>query len=59
MPKPFKDFGGNFIVKVHLSNYETKADIRNISHVNTSSFALETNLSDVVKNYFVKKDCLW
>ena len=49
MPKPFKDFEGNFFVKVDLSNYETKADIKNISHVNTSSFPRERNLSDVVK----------
>ena len=31
-------------VKVDLSNCATKADIKNISHVDTSSFALKTNL---------------
>ena len=40
-PKPFRNFGGTFNVKVDLSNYATKADIKNISNVVTSSFALK------------------
>ena len=32
-PKPHETFGGNINVKVDLSNYATKADIKNISHV--------------------------
>ena len=43
-PKPFKNFGRNINIKVDLSNYATKADIKNISHVDTYSFALKTNL---------------
>ena len=43
-PKPFRSFRGNINVKVDLSNYATKADIRNISHIDTSSFALKTTL---------------
>ena len=79
-PKPFRNFGGNINVKVDLSNYATKIDLKNITHIDTSSFALKTNLaglktevdkldidklalvpvdlsklSDVVKNYVVKK----
>ena len=46
-PKPFRSFGKNIKVKVDLSNYATKADIQNISHVNTSSFALKTNLANL------------
>ena len=46
-PKPYKPFGGNINVKVHLSNYATKTDIKNISHVDTSSFALKTNLASL------------
>ena len=42
--KPYEPFGGNINVKVDLSNYAAKADIKNISHVDTSSFALKTNL---------------
>ena len=44
-PKPFASFGGNIDVKVHLSNYAAKADLKNITHVNTSSFALKANLA--------------
>ena len=46
-PKPFRSFGGNINVKVDLSNYATKADIKNISHVDNSSFALKTNLANL------------
>ena len=80
-PKPYEPFGGDINVKFDLSNYTTKIDIKNISHVDTSSFASKTNLanlktevdkldidklvpvpvplsklSDLVKNYVVKKD---
>ena len=44
-PKPFRSFGGNINVKVDLSNYATKTDLKNITHVDTSSFALKTNLA--------------
>ena len=46
-PKPYEAFGGDISVKVDLSNYATKADIKNISHVDTSSFALKTNLTNL------------
>ena len=46
-PKPYEPFGGDINVKVDLSNYATKADIKNISHVDTSSFALQTNLASL------------
>ena len=39
-PKPFNShFGDSIKVKIDLSNYATKADIKNISHVDTSRFA--------------------
>ena len=44
-PKPYEPFGGDINIKVDLSNYATKADIKNISNVDTSSFALKTNLA--------------
>ena len=34
-------------MKVDLSNYATKTDLRNITHVHTSSFALKTNLANL------------
>ena len=40
LPKPYEPFGGGINVKVDLSNYATKADIKNISHVDASNFAL-------------------
>ena len=47
-PKPFNShFGDSIKVKIDLSNYATKTDIKNISHVDTSSFALKTNLSSL------------
>ena len=36
-PKPFKSFAGNINVKVDLSNYVTKTDLKNVTHVDTSS----------------------
>ena len=46
-PKPYEPSGGDINVKVDLSNYATKLkiDIKNISHVDNSSFALKTNLA--------------
>ena len=45
-PKPFHShFGENIKVKIDMSNYATKTDIKNISHVDNSSFALKINLS--------------
>ena len=46
-PKQYEPFGVDMNVKVDLSNYATKADIKNISHVHTSSFALKTNLANL------------
>ena len=46
-PKPYEPFGGDINVKVDLSNYTTKADIKNISHVDTSNFVLKTNLASL------------
>ena len=47
-PKPYESFSGDINVKVDLSNCPTKADIKNISHVDTSSFALKTDLANLV-----------
>ena len=46
-PKPYQPFGGDINIKVDLSNYATKTDIKNISHVDTSSFALKSNLASL------------
>ena len=46
-PKPYEPFGRDINVKVDLSNYATKADIKNITHTDTSGFALKTNLANL------------
>ena len=54
-PKLFRNFGGNINVKVDVSNYTTKTDLKNVTHVDTSSFALKTNLASP-KTEFDKLD---
>ena len=44
-PKPFWSFWRNINVKGDLSNYATKTDLKNVKHIDTSSFALKTNLA--------------
>ena len=41
--KLYERFGGDINARVDLSNYATKTDIKNISHVDTLSFALKPN----------------
>ena len=45
--KPYEPFGEDINSKVDLSNQATKADIKNIAHVDTSNFALKTNLANL------------
>ena len=44
-PKSYEPFGGDVNFKVDLSSYAAKVDIKNISHIDTSSFALKSNLA--------------
>ena len=46
-PKPYEPFGRDISVQVDLSNYATKTDIKNIWHIDTSSFALKSNLASL------------
>ena len=46
-PKPYEPFGGDINVKVDLSSYAIKADIKNILHIDTSSFAIKSNLASL------------
>ena len=45
-PMSFESFRRNKNVKLDLSNYATKTDLKNVAHVDTSSFALKTNLAN-------------
>ena len=46
-PKPDEPCGGDINVKVDLSNYATKTGLKNVSHVDISSFALKSNLANL------------
>ena len=46
-PKPYEPFNRDINVKVDLFNYATKTNVKNITHVDTSGFALKTNLASL------------
>ena len=56
--KSLKSFAGNINVKVDLSSYATKTDLKNVTHVDTSSFALKTilvSLKTEVEQLYIAK----
>ena len=42
---PYRSSSNNIKVKLDLANYATKDDVKNITHVDVSSFASKTNLA--------------
>ena len=44
---PYRSSGGDIKVELDLSNYATKIDLKNITHIDTLSFALKTNLASL------------
>ena len=42
---PYKSSSNNIKVELDLINYVTKTDLKNITHIDVSSFASKTNLS--------------
>ena len=46
-PKPYEPFGGDINVKLDLSNYATETDLKIVTDVDVSSFALKTNLASL------------
>ena len=42
---PYKSSSNNVKVELDLTNYTTKTDLKNITHVDVSSFASKTNLA--------------
>ena len=42
---PYRSSTGNVKVQLDLTNYSTKDDVKNITHVNVSSYASKTNLA--------------
>ena len=41
---PYKSSSNNIKVELDLTNYATKTDLKNITHIDVSSFASKTNL---------------
>ena len=46
-PKPYKSHGDDIKVELELSNYATKTDLKNVTHVDVSIFASKTNLASL------------
>ena len=46
-PEPCEPLGGDINVTVGLSNYATKTDLKVVTHVDTSTFALKKNLANL------------
>ena len=46
-PNPYKPFSKSIKIKNDLSSYATKTDLKYVTHVDTSSFALKRNLANV------------
>ena len=44
---PYKSSSSNVKVELDLTNYATKTDLKNITHVDVSSFASKTNLAAI------------
>ena len=42
---PYKSSSQNIKLELDLTNYATKTDLKNITHVNISSFTSKTNLA--------------
>ena len=46
-PEPYEAFCRDINVTVDLSNYAAKTDLKSVTHVDTASFALKTNLANL------------
>ena len=47
-PKPYEPFGGDINVKVNLSNYATKANLKNTTWIDTSKLAANSDLVNLI-----------
>ena len=46
-PKPYEPFGGDINVKVDLSNYATKVDLKNATGIDTSKLGEKSDLTSL------------
>ena len=44
---PYRSHGGDIKVEIYLSKYVAKTDLKNVKHVDVSSFTLKTNLASL------------
>ena len=49
-PKPYEPFGRDINVKVDLSNYATKSDLKNATGADTSKFAKKVDVAGLKSN---------
>ena len=45
--RPYRSFRNNINVELNLANYATKDDVKNITHVDVSSYTTKTNLASL------------
>ena len=46
-PKPYRTFAGNINVKVDLSNYASKLDLKNVTGVDTSKLIVQSDFASL------------
>ena len=46
-PKPYEPFGGDINIKADLSNYATKADLKNATGVDMSKLVAKSDLASL------------
>ena len=46
-PKPNENFGRDINIKINLSNYASKTDLKNVTHVDVGCFLLKSNLASL------------
>ena len=51
---PYRNSSNNIKVKLDLVNYATKTDLKNITHVDVSSFARKANLAALKTEVYKK-----
>ena len=51
---PYRSSSNNIKVKLDLTNYATKDDVKNITHVDVSSYATKTNLASLKTDKMLK-----
>ena len=45
--RPYESFGGDINVNIDLSNYATKADLKNAKEIDTSKLAAKSDLASL------------